>query len=148
MITQVVLKQPKQRQPSNVTTMKQQRADDSHIQGCYFGEVTHIRQHMGLQRENCSTVLVGGKTIISGHCVGWLPMKILQVVSYAKAALVVPVWSPPYEVHSKTGCLPGAVIDQLELMRLHTCRFCQYSTCIPSADLCHILHPHSMHKPC
>ncbi len=31
-------------------------------------------------------------------------MKILQVVSFAKAAVVVPVWSLPYEVHPKTGC--------------------------------------------
>ena len=133
---------------TTMTTMKQQRADDSRIQGCYFSEVTHICQHMGLQRENCTTVLLNGKNIISGRCVGWLPMKILQVVSFAKAALVVPVWPPPYKVHPKIACLPGAVNDQLELMRLHTCRFCQLSTCVPWADLCHILHPHSMHTPC
>ena len=68
-------------------------------------EITHLRQHMALQQENRSTVVALLGTI-SGCCLVWLPMKILRVVSVAKAALVVPVWSPPYEVHPKTGCLP------------------------------------------
>ena len=34
----------------------------------------------------------------------WVPMKILQVVEFAKDAVFVPTWSPLYEVHPKTGC--------------------------------------------